>query len=56
MLTRFDAVVQCEVCSDQSERLTEMKTRSASLMAESMSVEKNKFFPRHDSTTSLSPG
>lgn len=37
-------------------RLTEMKTRSASLIAESMSVEKNKFLPRHDSTTSLRPG
>lgn len=33
-----------------------MNTRSASLIAESMSVEKNKFLPRHDSTTSLRPG
>lgn len=33
-----------------------MKTRSASLMAESMSVEKNKFLFLHDSTTSLRPG
>ncbi len=36
--------------------LTEIKTRSASLMAESMSVEKNKFLPLHDSTTSFRPG
>lgn len=33
-----------------------MKTRSASLMAESMSVEKNKLVFLHDSTTSFRPG
>lgn len=44
------------VCAGANDELTEMKTRSASLMAESMSVEKNKFLPLHDSTTSLRPG
>lgn len=44
------------VCAGVNYGLTEIKTRSASRMAESMSVEKNKFVPRHDSTTSLSPG
>lgn len=43
-------------CDEVSGGLTEMKTRSASLMAESMSVEKNKFLFLHDSTTSLRPG
>lgn len=44
------------MCAEVTGRLTEMKTRSASLMAESMSVEKNKFLPLHDSTTSFRPG
>lgn len=43
-------------CAEVSGGLTEMKTRSASLMAESMSMEKNKFRFLHDSTTSLRPG
>lgn len=45
-----------QICAAGTDELTEMKTRSASLMAESMSVEKNRFLPLHDSTTSLSPG
>lgn len=44
------------VCAGANDELTEMKTRSASRMAESMSVEKNKFLPLQDSTTSLRPG
>lgn len=41
---------------EQKKILTEINTRSASLMASSILVEKNRFFPRQDSTTSLSPG
>lgn len=44
------------MCVELNDGLTEIKTRSASLIAESMSVEKNKFLPLHDSTTSFSPG
>lgn len=44
------------MCEGLTDGLTEIKTRSASLMAESMSVEKNKFLPLHDSTTSFRPG
>jgi len=36
--------------------LTEIKIMSASVMFRSISVEKNKFLPRTDSTISLSPG
>lgn len=36
--------------------LTEINTRSASLMASSILVEKKRFFPRQDSTTSCNPG
>ena len=42
--------------TQQRKILTEINTRSASLMASSILVEKNKFFPRQDSTTSFSPG
>ena len=35
---------------------TDMKTRSAFLMASSMSVEKKRLTPRHEATTSWSPG
>ncbi len=48
--------VSVRACGVSSDGLTEIKTRSAPLMAESMSVEKNKFFPLHDSTTSFRPG
>lgn len=44
------------LCAGVNDELTEIKTRSAPLMAESMSVEKNRFLPLHDSTTSFSPG
>jgi hypothetical protein len=36
--------------------LTEMKIRSASFIAVSMSVEKNRLRPRHSVTTSSRPG
>ena len=36
--------------------LTQMNTKSASLMADSMSVVKWRFFPRLSSTTSSRPG
>lgn len=42
--------------TQQKKILTEINTRSASLMASSILVEKNRFFPRQDSTTSFSPG
>lgn len=40
----------------QPPKLTEINTRSASLMASSILVEKKRFFPRQDSTTSFNPG